>query len=294
MAEIKPKRIRKGPTESATLFAVGTRKRGNDGGMWVIRATSKGIHRWQPAQTATAKAKRSETRANTVISRPSTTRRAGTGRTKRSEARRPGAGRAPLVGRRESAKKEPRTAPVEKATQARSRYHILFCEPYSVDDAKQLKKNLKKKNAAWFTGVKFDVDPAFYAVLLRKPKSIKRANGNAYIFGRRFPLSQYTFVGDHGNDGAQTGFIDLDLFANGDKVLDVVLEAFGPKRRRGPEIVWDDRAALRRIRAQLPHILFLGETVGGDVGASLYAHRTHGKIDGLIIDNNLLFKEKEE
>jgi hypothetical protein len=144
---------------------------------------------------------------------------------------------------------------------------------------------------SWFTGVKFEVGPAFYGALLRKPKSIKRGDGNAYIFGRRFPLSQYTFVGDHGNDGAQTGFIDLDLFANGDKVLDVVLEEFAPKTksRRGPGISWDDRAALRRVRARLPHILFIGETVGGDVGASLYAHRTHGKIDGLIIDNDLLF-----
>jgi hypothetical protein len=178
------------------------------------------------------------------------------------------------------------------AKKVRSRYSILFCEPYSVDDT-SIKMLKRKSSRGMFTGVKFEVGPAFYATLLRKPKSIKRGNGNAYIFGRRFPLSQYAFVGNHGNDGAQTGFIDLDLFANGDKVLDVVLGEFTPrtKSRRGSGISWDDRAALRRVRARLPHILFIGETVGGDVGASLYAHRTHGKIDGLIIDNNLLFAE---
>jgi hypothetical protein len=37
---------RKGPEESATLFAVGTRKRGNDGNMWIISETSAGVKRW--------------------------------------------------------------------------------------------------------------------------------------------------------------------------------------------------------------------------------------------------------
>jgi len=37
---------RKGPSESATIFSVGTVKKGNDGNMWKIIITSSGIHRW--------------------------------------------------------------------------------------------------------------------------------------------------------------------------------------------------------------------------------------------------------
>jgi hypothetical protein len=37
---------RKGPSESATAFSVGTVKRGNDGNMWKIITTVAGIHRW--------------------------------------------------------------------------------------------------------------------------------------------------------------------------------------------------------------------------------------------------------
>ena len=38
---------RKGPTESATLYSVGTRKRGNDGNMWSIIADKNGTRRWK-------------------------------------------------------------------------------------------------------------------------------------------------------------------------------------------------------------------------------------------------------
>ena len=37
---------RKGPSASATKFRVGTKKRGSDGKMWIIRAASNGVHRW--------------------------------------------------------------------------------------------------------------------------------------------------------------------------------------------------------------------------------------------------------
>ena len=38
---------RKGPSESATKFKKGTKRRGNDGNMWVIASTSSGTQRWQ-------------------------------------------------------------------------------------------------------------------------------------------------------------------------------------------------------------------------------------------------------
>jgi hypothetical protein len=40
---------RKGPTESATQFSVGTTKRGNDGKLWTILTTASGVHRWAKA-----------------------------------------------------------------------------------------------------------------------------------------------------------------------------------------------------------------------------------------------------
>jgi hypothetical protein len=39
-------KIRKGPSESATQFSIGTTKRGNDGNKWKIIETGTGVHRW--------------------------------------------------------------------------------------------------------------------------------------------------------------------------------------------------------------------------------------------------------
>lgn len=38
--------MRQAPPESATEFAVGTIRKGNDGGTWVVATTSSGVHRW--------------------------------------------------------------------------------------------------------------------------------------------------------------------------------------------------------------------------------------------------------
>jgi hypothetical protein len=37
---------RKSPTESATQFKVGTKKKGNDGNMWEVKTTKAGVKRW--------------------------------------------------------------------------------------------------------------------------------------------------------------------------------------------------------------------------------------------------------
>lgn len=38
--------MRKGPSESATIFPIGTIKKGNDGNKWKIIETGTGVHRW--------------------------------------------------------------------------------------------------------------------------------------------------------------------------------------------------------------------------------------------------------
>jgi len=51
----KTKKNRKSPTESATKFSIGNVKKGNDGNMWKIIATSSGVHRWQKIANAHSK-----------------------------------------------------------------------------------------------------------------------------------------------------------------------------------------------------------------------------------------------
>lgn len=46
---------RPSPSESATLFKVGTVKRGNDGNMWIVYQTSAGVKRWKKQISSKAK-----------------------------------------------------------------------------------------------------------------------------------------------------------------------------------------------------------------------------------------------
>lgn len=46
-------RTRKGPTISATKYSIGTKKRGKDGNIWVIAATTSGTRRWRKQSNAT-------------------------------------------------------------------------------------------------------------------------------------------------------------------------------------------------------------------------------------------------
>ena len=57
------KKIRQGPTESATLFGEGTTRLGNDGNIWTIVVTESGVHRWSRVKNKTVKNK-------TVLSEP--------------------------------------------------------------------------------------------------------------------------------------------------------------------------------------------------------------------------------
>lgn len=41
-----PKTDRPSPSESATLYPEGKRMVGNDGGVWVIKVSKNGVHRW--------------------------------------------------------------------------------------------------------------------------------------------------------------------------------------------------------------------------------------------------------
>jgi hypothetical protein len=50
----KTVKVRKGPSESATKFSIGIVKKGNDGNMWKIVATTTGVHRWSKISSSRA------------------------------------------------------------------------------------------------------------------------------------------------------------------------------------------------------------------------------------------------
>jgi hypothetical protein len=58
---------RKGPSESATVFSVGTVKRGNDGNMWKIIITATGVHRWSVIKSNNGTTNRGTTKKNKTV-----------------------------------------------------------------------------------------------------------------------------------------------------------------------------------------------------------------------------------
>ena len=46
----KKKKDRPSPSESATKFKVGTKKKGNDGNMWIIVENKNGVKRWSKSK----------------------------------------------------------------------------------------------------------------------------------------------------------------------------------------------------------------------------------------------------
>jgi hypothetical protein len=64
------KKVRQGPTESATLFSEGTNRLGNDGNMWTIVVTDSGVHRWSRVKNKTVKNKTVKNKTKTVLSEP--------------------------------------------------------------------------------------------------------------------------------------------------------------------------------------------------------------------------------
>ena len=59
------KKVRQGPTESATLYSEGSTKLGNDGKIWTIVVTKSGVHRWSRIKNKTVKNK-----TKTTLSEP--------------------------------------------------------------------------------------------------------------------------------------------------------------------------------------------------------------------------------
>ena len=63
------KKVRKGPTASATAFSVGTKKKGNDGNYWIVVATKANVHKWQKIKKTTKSTKSKKTTNNSTMKR---------------------------------------------------------------------------------------------------------------------------------------------------------------------------------------------------------------------------------
>ncbi|AGF85674.1 hypothetical protein QJ854_gp108 [Moumouvirus goulette] len=91
-------------------------------------------------------------------------------------------------------------------------HNILFCEPNTFYYDKLNKKDFKKLVSS------ITINDSMYDLIINdKYKSfIDEANShNAYVFGKLYSIKSYKFVHGHGNDVAQTGFLDLDLMKKG-------------------------------------------------------------------------------
>ena len=147
-------------------------------------------------------------------------------------------------------------------------------------------------------GVIFRVnDRLLKAIKSRPVRHSGKLSGNAYVFGTLHPLDEYKFIGEHGNDSASTGFIDLtELREEGESraSLHRLFEA-GKRavKKAYPKADFDDRRKLAVLRKTFPWILWVGETQGGDEGAALYGHYdAKGELDSLIVDIYYFFTDE--
>ncbi len=176
-------------------------------------------------------------------------------------------------------------------TDIKTTHKIRFCEPLTTDFGDD-------DDAHIFT-CDFEVDDELFELLKKKPEYIftkdeseKYNVGNAYIFGPKYSLDEYELIGEHSNDAAQTGLVDI---TNAKELSEICLsDDVWEKCYNNFKINWDDRTALTLVQQNISDkILFVGETVGGDVGASLYGHFNEDKLDAIIIDNCCLFADAQ-
>ena len=161
-------------------------------------------------------------------------------------------------------------------------HNIVFTEPITAppDDIRRMRP--------------IGINDRMYNFILQGPVPYTQAKGrpcvgNAFVFGPLLDINAYTEIAEHGNDAGSTGFIDFDLAR---QKKEAIPEGDWELLYNNYKTDWDDRNALEELRKRNPEVLWIGETVGGDVGAKLYAHYDkNGEIDSLIVENNCLIEE---
>ena len=110
---------------------------------------------------------------------------------------------------------------------------------------------------------------------------------NAYVYGKLYKKGN-VLIGHHDNDIASTGAYDITdgVKFNGEHVYNYCMNI----AKKTKKYDWFNPELLQVIKTFYPEILFIGDTYGGDVGASIYVHLDDNKeIDSIIIDNHYFY-----
>lgn len=101
--------------------------------------------------------------------------------------------------------------------------------------------------------------------------------GNAYIYGPEFKEG-YVWVGDHMNDAANTSVFNITKgLLTKEKVDELSFMV---------ENMYDHIENIKKIQKVIPEVLYIGSTLNGDVGASVYIHTNKkGELDGIVISS---------
>jgi hypothetical protein len=112
--------------------------------------------------------------------------------------------------------------------------------------------------------------------------------GYRYVFGKKYPLSEYYFFEYVGNDIAQIGFINIDDVPNdlvnrtSDEINDFTDKLYD---KHGGYT----RAYIKDFKLAFPSTLFIGDTPGGDIGANVFVHTTKdGDVDSIILEQGTI------
>lgn len=284
---------RKSPQAHASLLPVGTKMRGSDLNLYIVTKRSNGTQFWEkyngnrpsPNEHASTLALNTKLPGNDGFLYIVAKRFDNSKYWKKTEEKAPPKKQKLVKWYSRVSKKAIGKGPII----------ISVCEPYT---------NLM---GGPFSG-EYKITEEFYKVLLEKPKYVRKkelGGHNGYVFGPMYNKHTYTRIGSHGNDGAQTGIVEITNLTEDDhkNILARGTTEQGKKTskwaniyfpERGGSYSWDERKLLTRVRKEISErILFVGSTDAGDVGADVYAHfNKKGEIDSLIIDNYMIFKDE--
>ncbi len=267
---------RHSPSDSATAFPVGTLLQGNDGNMYSVVENKNGVHRWQKsAASKKVTGNSKEQSKEKMSSRPSPSASATSFSV--GTHRKGNDGNMYTVAENKNGvhRWQKSTAKTSTKTSKADALGIVFGE---LD-------RISSNNSD------FHVNQAMLKKLQNEPKILKddKDNPAGYVFGRLFHKSSYTKNGEHGNDGAQTAMVIAD--GNPSPPWEAWYALVG--KRNLTESY--GREVILKLRDQYPNLVWMGETFGGDVGASYWAHKNKtGDIDSVIVSVNYFEQDEDD
>jgi hypothetical protein len=135
--------------------------------------------------------------------------------------------------------------------------------------------------------IKLKVNDRFLGTLYKAPKSFDSNNSNAYWFGYN-GKDDWIDMGEHGNDVASTGIMLMNGIVDNEEKE--IIKATNDNRDylgKKYKYLYPHQLVLDARKLISERILFVGATIGGDVGASVLIHLDkNNEINGLIINNH--------